>query len=575
MKGGTKLKAKTLSLEARKKLAAALTLVFAGIFTILCASWPEIDGFAKDSQSTSLRRLVSAPVHLSDDVMISLRSGYILKETRRPAFNREDVAQPSTSYMSPYLFAVLLNVFPEKFSVVIYAFLGLLAVALTLSSIVLFSKSTINAGFLALALLLTTTNLAYALNGWDHLFQGLFLTLATCIALTRSARSIGMLAVSILLALGTSSRPDGLLISIGVLVSLYIFSKRMSKFIVFGVMPYVILIGTALEVNFRQFGHLTPTTARLKVGAAPSIGYIGRYVVENGVLSYSALTLFIALVVFYVVFRHALSGLKYSSIVVCCAITAAIAVYNSDFFGGARMLWSPACVLAALIAVSAPGFIAFGNNPPEQLVSISPAYKNGLWNSASQHYFSGTRVISVILVTLLVVGTMFSLITQRAKNAVISRNLVYTSPTAQQYVIAKWIDENLRPSDGSIGFFFLGVSYDLPRFEIADVLGKADESIATSNVKWGPPGHNKWDIDKTLAKWKPQAIVPAGPSDPTLPETRENSRRHAPDLLLNDRISKEFTYCYVPDSVAGVSDKWGFFLRKDIAALHLDQLRCS
>jgi hypothetical protein len=170
---------------------------------------------------------------------------------------------------------------------------------------------------------------------------------------------------------------------------------------------------------------------------------------------------------------------------------------------------------------------------------------------------------------------MFSLITQRAKNAVISRNLVYTSPTAQQYVIAKWIDENLRPSDGSIGFFFLGVSYDLPRFEIADVLGKADESIATSNVKWGPPGHNKWDIDKTLAKWKPQAIVPAGPSDPTLPETRENSRRHAPDLLLNDRISKEFTYCYVPDSVAGVSDKWGFFLRKDIAALHLDQLRCS
>jgi hypothetical protein len=239
------------------------------------------------------------------------------------------------------------------------------------------------------------------------------------------------------------------------------------------------------------------------------------------------------------------------------------------------MWWSSACVLAAMIAVSAPAVLVSGRNPTGPWISISQAYRDNPPSLPARHGLSIAQTVSIVLTILFVAGIMSSLVARRAKGAMISPNLIYGSPTAQQYVIARWIDANLRPGDGSIGFFFLGVAYDLPRFEIADFLGKADESIAVSKVKQGPPGHNKWDIDKTLAKWKPQAIVPAGPSDPALAETRENARRHAPDLLFNDTISKDFTYCYVPDSTAGVHDRWGFFLRRDIAALHLDQLRCS
>lgn len=553
-----------------------ITFVLVAALTAQCASWPEVYGFATDPHSSSLMRLIVAPVHLSDDVMVSLRSGYILNETGRPAFNRHDLAQASTSYLSPYLFALLLHLFPENIALGVYAFLGLVAVALTLSLLVIFSRSLVNALLLVVALALTKTNLAYALNGWDHLFQGLFLTLGTCIVLAVPASPTGMLVVSASLALGTLFRPDGLLISIGVLSSLYLSSKRAKHFIAFGLVPYVGLVATVLVVNLLQFDHLTPTTARLKLGAAPALGYIGRYLFDNGVLAYTALTLFVELLLFYVGLRRSLHELKHSSIVAACVVTAIVAAFNSDVFSGARMFWASACVMAAVIAVSAPALLVCNTKSPGMLVR------------ASRIYTEDPRMVSVGLVLLgagLAGGTLVAWpIVEKARGAVVSANAVHVSRTASQYVIARWIDTNLKPGDGPIGLFYLGVGYHLPRFEVADFLGKADELIAVSDVKWGPPGHNKWDIDKTLEKWKPQAIVPAAPSDPNRPGVKADARKALEErrdygfwsaLVTNDRLARDFSYCYVPSPREGISDEWGFFLRKDLAAGYLGRLTCS
>jgi hypothetical protein len=184
-------------------------------------------------------------------------------------------------------------------------------------------------------------------------------------------------------------------------------------------------------------------------------------------------------------------------------------------------------------------------------------------------------VTLVACAVLAAVGITIVAVRRKIQEATITSGLVEKSAAAQQYVIARWINESLQPNDGPIGFFYLGVSYELPAFEVADFLGKGDEAIATLKVRQGPPGHNKWDLDRTLAKWKPQAIVPPGPVDPNLAETRENSHKHAPDLLLNQQIAMGFQYCYVPASEFGVVDKWGFFLRDDIAARHSGELRCS
>ncbi|QHN02928.1 hypothetical protein FTO74_05750 [Granulicella sp. WH15] len=505
--------------------------------------------------------------------MIILRTGYILRERGIPAFNRIDVAQPSTSYIAPYLFAGLLELLRPNVAIVFYALLGLFSVAGTATIIVWYSRSTTNALLLVLLLLSTSTNLMFALNGWDHLFQGFFLAFATALSLQPGMTSRRMLAASFLLVLGTLCRPDGLILSLGILAVLYL-ATRSRQFILFGAAPYMVLVGAALALNLHQFGHLTPTTARLKFGAAPSLGYILKYIVANGLLSYSVLTLLVMLTVFYFAFSTTVPRAKGLIVISCCLVTAAIALYNSDWLGGARMIWSPVCVLAVLIAVSSPALFSSSKRRLVELLDIAPMYLRQPSASPSQHTTAGFRAFLAFM-TVVVLGSLASLIAQRHKSAVVTQNSFYESLTAQQFFISQWIASNLTPGDGSIGFFHLGVSYDLPRFEIADFNGLADESIATLKTNpGGMPGHNKWNVSKTLDKWNPQAIVPGGPIDPTRPETRANSLTHAPYLLSNSKITGEYAYCYVPDSAVGMPDKWGFYLRKDIATRHLDQLKC-
>ncbi len=555
-----------------KRLAAVLTFVFACFFTVACATWPDIYGFARAPQPGAPRHLLASPVRLSDDVMITFRTSYILRERGIPAFNRIDVSQPSTSYIAPYLFAGLLQLLRPNVAIVFYAMLGLVSVAGTAAIIVWYSRSTTNALLLVLLLLSTSTNLTFALNGWDHLFQGFSLALATALSLKPGMTSRRMFAVSLLLVLCTLFRPDGLIISLGILAVLFLSSSSVRQFIVFGAAPYLLLAGAALALNLHQFGHLTPTTARLKFGAAPSLRYILHYIVANGILSYSALTLLVMLTVFYCAFSRTMPGTKGLIVLSCCLVTAAIALYNSDYLSGARMIWSPVCGLATLIAVLSPALFSSSKHRLRELLDIAPIYR--LQPSSSPYATTAFRAF-LAFIAIVVIASSASLIAQRHKSAVISRNSFYESTTAQQFFIAQWIAGNLAPPDGPIGFFVLGVSYDLPQFEIADFNGLADESIATLKARaGGMPGHNKWNVSTTLDKWNPQAIVPGGPIDPTRPETRANSLSHAPYLLSNTKITGEYAYCYVPDSDAGMPDKWGFYLRKDIARRHLDQLRC-
>jgi hypothetical protein len=557
-----------------KRLAAVLTFAFACIFTLACGTWPNTYAFARASQPGTPRQLLRSPIRLSDDVMISLRTSYILRERGIPAFNRTDVAQPSTSYIAPYLFAGLLKFLQPNDAIAFYALLGLLSVAATVAIIVWYAHSTANALLLVLLLLSTSTNLTFALNGWDHLFQGLVLALATALSLKPGMTSRRMFGAAILLVLGTLFRPDGLIISLGILAVLFLSSSRPRQFILFAAAPYLLLTGAALALNLHQFGHLTPTTARLKFGAAPSLGYILKYIAANGVLTYSALTLLVMLTVFYCAFPHTLPRAKGLIIVGCCLVTSAIAMYNSDYLSGARMIWSPVCVLAVLIAASSPALFSTSKHRLKELLDIAPTYRRQPSASRSPYATAGLRAFLAFM-AIAVLGSVASLMAQRHTSAVVSQNSFYESTTAQEFFISQWIAKNLSPADGPIGFFVLGVSYDLPQFEIADFNGLADESIATLKARPGlMPGHNKWDVGKTLAKWNPQAIVPGGPIDPTRPDTRTNSLTHAPYLLSNSKIVEDYAYCYVPDSAAGMPDKWGFYLRKDIAKRHLDQLRC-
>ncbi|MEI9978814.1 MAG: hypothetical protein WDN23_07370 [Edaphobacter sp.] len=546
-----------------KTLLAVSTFLIVILFTLSTADWPALYRFAAGQNPPGHWAALHVPLRLDDDVMISLRAGYMIEETGKPSFNRSDLAQPSTSYAAPYLFSWLLHCVDKGLAIYLYALLGLACVALTMCCLVQYSKSRVLGVILAAALCLTTTHLLYSLKGWDHLFQGLFLTAATCLSLRKADRPQTPLVISLLLALGTLFRPDGVLLALGILASLW-FSTHRWKVLLSGLIPYLILMAAALAINYHQFGHLTPTTARLKLGGGPPLGYILHYILANGILSYSALTLFVVLLILSFGSRIITSNRQAIPIVFACVITVGFSLYNSDYFAGARMVWSSTCILAATFAcLESP--LSFPKFEAAQLGKAASSWRS----------HPTMRLILVLYAALVATGVMITAIRQRMQEATISSRRLETSAVAQQYVIAHWINANLHPQDGALGFFYLGVSYDLPSFEIADFLGKADEAIATLKAKQGAPGHNKWDLDRTLAKWKPQAIVPPGPIDPNLPETRENSYRHTPNLLLNSTIVDGFQYCYVPAREFGVVDKWGFFLRDDIAAQHTNELRCS
>lgn len=543
-------------------------------FILIClfSNWPLIYGFATPKDSAIWSRLLSSPVHLSDDVMISLRSGYILREIGYAAFNRQDLAQASTSNASPYLFALLSGFANSNMATILYASLGALSVASTLAIIFFGSESVLNGLIVVAALIFSSTSKVYSLNGWDHLFQALFLVIAASLFVAGRLEKLKLLVIGISLAIACLWRPDAAIFSAAIL-GFSFFELKKKDWVLWGAVPFSSVLIPFILHNISVFGHITPTTARLKIGASPSLGYAIRYLLANGALQFSAITIVLLLTCFYLYFLVGLGTRKSHVLVGSAVATSIVSAINSDAFGAGRMFWGSACVVAVVCCRLAPPLLACeANDPRSSLIDL--AQLNGFYASRLTYIRRLIKPFSVILALFVIFITAGS-IAQRAKSAVISSQVVNSLPTASQYVLTRWIDQHLSPKDGPIGFFYLGVSFHLENFEIADFLGKADEAIAQSPIKWGPPGHNKWDISESLNKWKPQAIVPAGPSDFSRKEVLSGAATSlankgdygfAPALVTDPSVSRYYDYCFIRPFRTDLEDKWGLFLRKDIVA---------
>lgn len=550
--------------ERRRALTVLVVVVLAAAYTLWVATWPELYMFATDQGASALARLATVPVHLSDDVMVTLRAGQVLLDTGIPALNHTDLAQPSTSYLMPYVFAGLAAALPSNIAVMAYGALGLAAVLFSVGAVVGWSRSLVNGTVLALALVLTETNALYALNGWDHLFQGAAFVAA--ILLARPGASTTRLAIAgALLAAGSLLRPDGALIAFGVIAAAVLTQRDRRRALIALLTPFAGVVVVFLAVNLAQFGSLLPTTTRLKLGSAPGFQYAWDYFVKNAVGAFTALSVLLLLLLFAVLFHRVLPMRIVGPIALGSSLTAAIAVYNSDTFAGGRMFWVPALALALVLAMWAPPVAGLGE--AYQAAGASPTAK---------------RILTGALAALLAIGLAFAAVTG-LRGAIVSKEAVTAERTVNQYELAQWANANLDPADGALGVFYAGVAYHLPDFEVADFLGKGDEAIATLPPQQGMPGHNKWDIDTTLDKWNPQAILPTVVIDPTDPAQRDYAERwqaerwnHAylADLFLDPRVQQDYRLCMVPD-IRGVTDvTFGILLRADIAARQAQAADC-
>lgn len=565
----------------KRYTATALVGLLAVAVICLVSYWPEFYGFASAQDGGPVNRLLSTPIHLSDDVMISLRSGYMLRDIGYPGFNRQDLAQASTSYAAPYLFALLSKITNANASVFLYAALGVLAVASTASIIFLESASALNGLLLVAALLLSRTSKAFALNGWDHLFQALFLVIAASLFLPGRLNRRKLLMISFSLALACLWRPDAIIFSIAILGSCCFESRKIKDWLPFGILPFGGVMASFLLYNIKTFGHLAPTTARLKIGASPSIQYSVSYLIKNGFLQFSAITIIALLACLYAGFLSKLGNRRSHILVASALATAFICSLNSDFLESGRMFWSSACVLAVVTGKLAPPLFLI--HAREISSSLRQSVRlNHFYLPHTPIPAPSTKLLSLAFSGIILFATSYAVLGKAREAALTARNY-QASETASQYVLIPWIKKNLHPQDGPLGFFCLGLSYHLPQFEIADFLGKADEMIAQSPMKWGPPGHNKWDISATIKKWNPQAIVPntwADFSDRRLVqranETLVNKKDYAfsAALITNNTVAEKYKYCYVNSYNDDIKDHWGLFIRKDIAAKVSDLVTC-
>jgi hypothetical protein len=536
--------------------------------------FPELYMFSADNQSL-LSRVITSPIHLYDDVMISLRSGYMLQDTGIPSFNKVDLANPSTSYLSPYLFAALIEVLPLNLAVASYALIGFILVLISLSLIIVVSQSRFNGLFLVTCLVFSSTFRQYSLNGWDHLFSSFFLLLAAYFSLEDKIRLSKVLLISVMIFLGVGFRPDGLIIGLAIIASYYLKTREVFRTISISVIVLGMLVAILLQ-NQSNFGHFTPTTARLKLGSVIPLRDKFDYIVNNGLLTFSSISILFFSLTFVIIFKRFFP--RYSmALVFGSVISGLYAFYVSDVFSAARMFWTSSNVLVLLIAMYAPKVLKNATLEARELNSdyLNPIFSNKVFKILKNGFIGALLLVVCINLganTRAKLGSLGSIV----------RSEVSSSPTASQFVVAQWVNQNLDPSDGAVGLYMLGIGFHMPTFEIADFLGKADELIASQPSKWGPPGHNKWDTEASIRKWSPQLIIPAerdmlAISKAQATDWLQEKRWWAfvPDLRLSKSLASSYSYCRI---VANQADSnvgpWGFYLRNNIIARGHESITC-
>lgn len=411
----------------------SLVIFVTSVFTLLYAHYPEIYLFATDPMQSPIERLLTAPIHLSDDIMISLRTGYILNETGIPAFNRNDIAQPSTSYLIPYIYGTLLKVMSNSIATIAFSVLGFLSVLIVFITLIITSKSLSNGLILVAALCLTTTHSLYVLNGWDHLFQSAFLSVGTALVLKSKNSVFAYLVAATCLAIGTFARPDGIIISSFIILSAYLLNLSRFRVSLSLVLPFIVLIALGLFINFLQFSEFTPTTARLKIGASPSIIYSTTYLLKNGVFSFSSISMIVILLILYVSQRHLWSNRALIPIFLGCSLVSLFAAFNSDVFEGGRMFWTSACVMAVALTGSAPKLVNLNLENLNKIIAFSREYKKiSFFSRLTAKFYALTFILIIAL------SSIFS-ISEKINNLLVRENSYSPSSTAQIYRIVKWI----------------------------------------------------------------------------------------------------------------------------------------
>lgn len=482
------------------------------IITLGCSSNPEIIYIGSDF-SLDVSSLSKIALLLPDDVMITLRSSLMVLKEGYPRFNSADLAQASTSYLLPYIYALIFYIFPINVSILLISLLGVFMFSLASYVVIRNCSSNSKIFFLLFVCFLNPTTLEYITTGWEHLWQAFFVVYAWSLTYKEHHNVNTGIIIGVFCALAVLVRADSIFLISPIFLFLLVdkrviqFKKALLVFFFIGIV--------CASIQYFQFGHLTPTTARLKAGTMPSSDYQFDYLlllIEQGAAAYAIL---------FLIGIHLL--LQEKSLRTSLALLGVLAsyVFNylvSDTFAYGRMFLAPLLLSGLIFSFSKEIKPIREIKYLFKLILISSVFFlniNKIWDSLFR------QIVFVNNQTTIMTKTKSEHITPLISNV------------GERYLISQYINDNFEPTQGSLGLFYAGtIAFFSPEFEVADFLGKGDELIATSEVKWGRPGHNKWNAQLSLDKWDP-IIIP-------FPE----SIREMPENTKRERLDKRFLWSH-------------------------------
>lgn len=501
-----------------------------------------------DQQGASIpETLHRLRIVLHDDVMISLRAALGQATYGRAFLNVSEVSQPATSYLYPLIWAPFsFSDFPwlMPLAACVFGLLCLIGCALIIFRAGFFSRCRFAWLWIVVALL-NSSIIQYAYTGWEHLPQAFCLVVSASLLL-RLEQQGSLPSTPLLLAAGGFSalaflfRSDSaLLIGPWVMLAAWYACKRSVRWLGFLISSGAPVVAY-LVYQWHAYGQLLPTTARLKAGGvldwAANFVYLGKNVVNGSAVAVTLLCL--SLVMKH---RNRLTPMLIS-IAASLVLFSLYGLAVSDVFPNARMF-----IPASMLGVLAVGAVVTSTSSTEENSSKPP----------------GELVLALILI---VIGVLTTIGSDIGRTRVVQPAVRIAHPVVEHTVLAAILRERLDAGRHAVGLFWLGAaSYELRGFEVVDFLGKGDEQIASLPVRWGPPGHNKWDIALSVRRWNPAVII-ARDDVARMPKQlrQEALAAHEPwtfweALYEDEAVVHRYRYC-----MPRVAREFGLLIRLDL-----------
>lgn len=505
-----------------------------------------------------------------DDSMISLRVAYNFANGFGPYFNLGERVAANTSLIWPIICSALYK-FYGLAPAIEYGAYWSAAIAVAILASVIFGASSAAAAALAAFLILVSPTLRhFGPTLWEHVPQALLVTLSFLAILGRlPLREHWRIPLALVLAsLAFLVRPDTLpILTVIGLVALHQWFYARKPTHVLSILFSAAAVLGYFAAHYYFYKSFVPNTYYLKVsdGAAQirdGLAYLLRATFNGG---FTAVAIAAGLLTIGAVRAGDRLDVGHKIVWACIGLqTAYVVSVGGDIFWYGRFF----LLLFPIVALFAAERVA------------------ELWTAkeGEPHGRNWTLVASAVLL-FLSVSLVVAFVIERRNTRMEPQRLasvgdpsipIFADTRMSQIALSNVIRKLISPAEGEIGLAYLGISYYLPEYRIADFLGKADPVIAHQSAKPGNwVGHSKWDVAHSLIGRNVTVFPFAtyflsrdpvtgryGPS-PRLTAEASGGFQFASDFAASDLVWDK--YEFFSPAMLGQDHSWGLFVRKDLA----------